>query len=296
MKNIKNIRSLLLVFATIFFASCENEPLDPDLNLDDFNNNNPTAVFKADFSGSTWNATDYSAVVSGNLIQIGGAKSNGESFGFLINASNVGTYPANENLLAFTPAGSEFGYWSVNPDNETENTGSITITEINTANKTISGTFSFKGYWSDMDQTSILPVQFTNGVFSNIPYVDQSETGDSFYAKVDGTEFVDVDILTAEIQIESQDFISIAAQDANLNAITVSVRSNLSTGTYNITGNVGTDLVQAIYDFDDEDNLATSGSVTILSKTADRIKGNFSFTTGGSTTYNVTQGTFDVAY
>lgn len=296
MKNIKIIGSLLLLFTALTFTSCENEPLDPELNLDDFGNNNPTAVFKADFSGSTWTATQSTAVVSGNLIQIVGAKSNGDSFGFLINASTVGTYPANQNLLVFTPAGSEFGYWSVNTDNETENTGSITITEINTSNKTISGTFSFKGYWSDIDQTSILPVQFTNGVFNNIPYVDQSETGDSFYAKVDGTEFVDVDILTAEIQIESQDFISIAAQDANLNAITVSVRSNLSTGTYNITGNVGADLVQAIYDFDDEDNLATSGSVTILSKTADRIKGNFSFTTGGSTPYNLTQGTFDVAY
>jgi hypothetical protein len=296
MKNIKIIGSLLLLFTALTFTSCENEPLDPELNLDDFGNNNPTAVFKADFSGSTWTATQSTAVISGNLIQIVGGKSNGESFGFLINANAVGTYPANQNILAFTPAGSEFGYWSVNPDNETENTGSITITEINTTNKTISGTFSFKGYWSDIDQTSILPVQFTNGVFNNIPYVNQSETNDSFYAKVDGTEFVDVDILTAEIQIESQDFISIAAQDANLNAITVSVRSNLSTGTYNITGNVGTDLVQAIYDFNDADNQAVSGSVTITSKTADRIKGTFSFVTDGSPTYNVTQGSFDVAY
>lgn len=296
MKNIKIIGSLLLLFTALTFTSCENEPLDPELNLDDFGNNNPTAVFKADFSGSTWTATQSTAVISGNLIQIVGGKSNGESFGFLINANAVGTYPANQNILAFTPAGSEFGYWSVNPDNETENTGSITITEINTTNKTISGTFSFKGYWSDIDQTSILPVQFTNGVFNNIPYVNQSETNDSFYAKVDGTEFVDVDILTAEIQIESQDFISIAAQDANLNAITVSVRSNLSTGTYNITGNVGTDLVQAIYDFNDVDNQAVSGSVTITSKTADRIKGTFSFVTDGSPTYNVTQGSFDVAY
>lgn len=296
MKNIKIIGSLLLLFTALTFTSCENEPLDPELNLDDFGNNNPTAVFKADFSGSTWTATQSTAVISGNLIQIVGGKSNGESFGFLINANAVGTYPANQNILAFTPAGSEFGYWSVNPDNETENTGSITITEINTTNKTISGTFSFKGYWSDFDQTSILPVQFTNGVFNNIPYVNQSETNDSFYAKVDGTEFVDVDILTAEIQIESQDFISIAAQDANLNAITVSVRSNLSTGTYNITGNVGTDLVQAIYDFNDVDNQAVSGSVTITSKTADRIKGTFSFVTDGSPTYNVTQGSFDVTY
>ena len=78
-----------------------------------------------------------------------------------------------------------------------------------------------------------------------------------------------------------------------MNSITVSVKSDLAVGNYNITGNTTTDVVQAIYDFDDENYVATSGNVNITTKTATRIKGTFSFVSG---TFNVTQGSFDVEY
>lgn len=298
MKNIKFLTGLILILSAFTFTSCDNEPIDPAIDLDEFGggNNGGPVVFKADFSGSNWNTTTAQAVVSGNLITISAVKPNGEGFGFLIEANAPGTYPANTNLLAFTPAGSEFGYWSTNFDNPEENTGSITITSINTANNTISGTFNFKGYWSDTDVTSILPVQFTNGVFQNVPYITQDQTGDTFFAKVNGTEFADVDILTITTDINGQEFISVGAQDNNLNAMTVSVKSSLNPGTYNITGNTATDQVQAIYDFNDTNYNAVSGSVTITSKSATRIKGTFNFITNGATPFTVTEGAFDVEY
>jgi hypothetical protein len=297
MKNIKFLSAIFLILSVFTFTSCENEPIDPAIDLDDFGgNNNGPAVFQADFSGATWNATSMQAIISGNFITIGGVKANGEGFGFLVEANGTGTYPANTNLLAYTPADSEYGYWSTNFDNPNENTGSITITNINTTNNTISGTFNFKGYWSDTTVTSILPVQFTNGVFQNIPYITQDQTGDTFFAKVNGTEFVDVDLLAVTIDINGQEFISIGAQNANLDAMTVSVRSSLGTGTYNITGNTATDQVQAIYDFDDTNYNAVSGSVTITSKSATRIKGTFSFVTNGASPFTVTEGAFDVEY
>lgn len=298
MKNIKFLTGIFLILTAFTFTSCDNEPIDPAIDLDNFGggNNGGTSIFKADFSGSTWTATAVQAVISGNFITISGVRPNGEGFGFLIEANGVGTYPANTNLLAYTPAGSEFGYWSTNFDNPEENTGSITITNINTSNNTISGTFNFKGYWSDTDVTSILPVQFTNGEFQNIPFITQGQTGDTFFAKVDGAEFIDVDLLSVTIDINGQEFISVGAQDANLNAMTVSVRSSLSPGTYNITGNTATDQVQAIYDFDNTDYNAVSGSVTIISKTSTRIKGTFSFVTNGATPFTVSEGAFDVEY
>ncbi len=122
------------------------------------------------------------------------------------------------------------------------------------------------------------------------------ETGDTFFAKVNGTEFVDVDILTTEIGVGSQDFISIGAQNAALDAITVSVRSDQGVGTYPITGNVATDVVQAIYDFNDANYLAVSGTVTIQEKTATHIKGTFSFVTNGATPFTISEGSFDVDY
>ena len=260
-------------------------------------NPNPTAVFKADFNNATWSATQYVAEVSPNFIQIAGYKANGENFLFLVNSTGgVGTYPANDNILAYTPPGSEYGYWSTNINNPSENTGSITITNINTVTKTISGTFSFKGYWSDTDVTNIAPIQFTNGVFTNIPYTDQVDSGDSFYAKVNGTEFVDVDLLVLELGINGQDYYSIGAQNAALNSMTVSVRTNIVVQTYPITGNNATDVVQIIYSLDGIDYRANSGNVKITEKTATRLKGTFSGVTTGATPFTISEGTFDVAY
>src|SRR5690606_25110855 len=134
MKNLKYLAGIVLILTTFTFTSCDNEPIDPEIDL-----GNPTgggnpanALFRADFSGNTWNAATAQAVISGNTIQIGALKANGESFAFLIDGSTTGTYLANENILNFNPAGSEYGYWSVNMDNPSENTGSITITNINT--------------------------------------------------------------------------------------------------------------------------------------------------------------------
>ena len=295
MKNIKLLAGILLILTA--FTSCDIEPIDGAINPDDFENpSNEPMVFKADFSGETWNGTTAEALISGNFISIGATRADGSTFSFLIEANAVGTYPANNNIIAYTPAGSEYGYWSINFANESENTGSITITNIDTVNHKISGTFAYKGYWSDTDNTSILPVQFTNGIFTNIPYITQAQTGNNFFAKVGGVEFEDVDLLAVTTTIGSQEFISVGAQTASLDAMTVSVKSSLGTGTYTITGNIATDPVQAIYTVSDTDYHAVSGSVTITSKTADHIIGTFQYVTDGATPFTVTEGAFDIDY
>ncbi len=298
MKNIKFLAGIFLFVTAFTFTSCDTEPIDPAIDLDDFGGGNAgPAVFKADFSGNTWVASTAQALVGGNYITISGIKSNGEGFGLLVEANSTGTYPANTNILAFTPAGSEYGYWSTNFDNPEENTGSITITNIDLVNNTISGTFNFKGYWSDTTTTAILPVEFTNGVFQNIPFTTQEQTGDTFYAKVGGVEFVETDIFTAEFFVGSEEWLTIAAEDASLNTINVSVRRSVGTGTYPITGNVAVDSAQGVYTLDNTDYNSVSGSVTITSKTATRIKGTFNFQgSDGTTTKSITEGAFDVAY
>jgi hypothetical protein len=171
MKNIKILGGLFLIVVAFTFTSCENEPIDSAINLDDFNNPPAGAtVFKTEFSGVTWNATEAQAFISGSTITIGATKADGSTFSILVDGSTTGTYPANDNIIAYTPSGSTFGYWSINTANPAENTGSITITNIDTANRKISGTFEYKGYWSDGSTPSIIPVQFTNGVFTSIPY------------------------------------------------------------------------------------------------------------------------------
>ena len=298
MKNIKILAGIFLILTAFTFTSCTTEPIDSAIDLDDFGNpSSGPIVFKADFSGDTWNGTLAQAIVGGNYITISGAKANGEGFAFYIEANTTGTFPAKTNLLSYTPAGSEFSYESINFNNPEEDTGSITITNINTTNHTVSGTFNFKGYWSDLDNTAILPVQFTNGVFTNIPFITQAETGDTFFAKVGGTEFVDVDILATTTTVATQEWISVSADDAAANSMTVSVLSSVGPGTYSITGNVAVDQAQASYSLASIDYSSISGSVTIISKTATHIKGTFNFIgSDGTTSKTITDGAFDVEY
>lgn len=290
MRILKSKLQFIILCLVALLTSCTYEPVDGTVEPDP-----GSGVFKADFGGKTWTANETQAIVSGHFIEISAINSKGESFGIMIDGAAVGTYAANVNIVAYNPVGSEFGFWSVNDDNPTEDTGSVTITSINTQTKTISGTFHFKGYWSDTDDPKAA-IQFTNGVFTDLPYITQEETTDVFTAKVDGANFVSTDIFTSVVGVGSTEFIAIGASDANLNSISVSVKSNLTAGTYPITGNIATDVVQASYTLVDITNKAISGSVTITSITADRVKGTFQFNTNGTIPFVITEGTFDVEY
>ena len=303
MKNIKLVTGLFLILTAFTFTSCENEPIDGAINLDDFNGgSNEPMVFKADFSGNTWNGTEAQALVSSNSISIGATKADGSTFSILIQGTTTGTYMANDNILAYTPSGSDYGYWSINLAVPEENTGSITITNIDAVNKKISGTFAYKGYWSDATNTSIIPVQFTNGVFTNIPYESSTPppSDDSFYAKVDGSEFVENQIDGSLITNVSgmPDQISIVGSKTNGDNVGLNIVRSLAVGTYNFTGPLG-DQVNGRCLFNDVLYSAESGSIIITLKTDTRIKGTFNmvvknFTT--SATKTVTEGSFDVVY
>lgn len=285
-----------VLFLAALFASCVYEPIDGTVEPDPDSGGNTSGVFKADFNNKTWTASETQAIISGNFIEISAINAKGESFGIMFEGSTAGTYAANVNIVAYAPAGSEYGYWSINDDNPDENTGSITITKIDTEKKTISGTFQFKGYWSDSDNPRT-PIQFTNGVFTDLPYITEAETDDVFSAKVGGTNFVSTDILAFEINSGADDWIAIGASDANMNEISISIRTGLAAGTtYPITVNRLTDDVQASYEDENGEHEAVAGSVKIISITEDRIQGTFSFTTNGTPSINVTEGSFDVAY
>ncbi|OYX85816.1 MAG: hypothetical protein B7Y83_03510 [Flavobacteriales bacterium 32-34-25] len=280
-----------ILFLVTLITSCTYEPVDGTVEPDpDSGGNVASGVFKADFSGNTWTAKETQAIISGNFIEIAAINSKGEAFGIMIEGNTVGTYAANVNLVAYTPAGSEYGYWAINEDNPTENTGSVIITSINTTTKTISGTFQFKGYWTDLDNPKPA-IQFTNGVFKDIPYSTQEETNDLFTAKVGGVNFVATDIFTSEIN----DFITIGALDANFNNLSIAIKNTLGTGSHTIENTVGADVQGYFEDINDEYK-AVSGSVTITSNTNDRIKGTFQFTTNGVTPFIITEGNFDVEY
>lgn len=297
-----NLLTYLLIFSTLLFTSCseEFEPIDPAIQIPGNGNVGSTAaVFSVDFNGATFVASNYQAVITGGSIVVSGIRaSNGDSVSFIVSGTTTGSYPANQNIIIYQPAGTDYGYLGINYNNPALNTGSIVITSINTTNNTISGTFNFTGYWSDIDEEGVLPIAFTNGVFNNIPFTSENYTEDTFYAKVNGQEFVDVDIFTAITSTSDVELISVAGHDAGGNSITVSVRSNIAPGTYEITGS-NSDLVQMFYEREADEfwERCLNGTVTVVERTATQIKCTFSgIVTDGETAYSITEGAFDVEY
>lgn len=305
MSKIKYLSAFLLLFTAFNFTSCEGdiEPIDGTVVLNPGGENpdggtTEPGLFKVDFDSQNFSTSSTQVYLSGGSIIINAFRSNGENFGFILDGTAVGTYAANKNFVTYTPAGSEYGFSADHPTDENFDTGSVVITSINTTNKTISGTFHFKGYWSDFDDNSVAPKDFTNGTFTNLPYITTNPTGDSFFAKVNGVEFVDNDIFTVESGSGTQNFISIAALNAADEEITVSVNSSLAVGTYPITGATNSN-VNVIYALPTSDfgTRAATGNVTISEKTSTRIKGTFTATvTIDAVNYQITEGAFDVEY
>lgn len=306
MKNLKIFSAVLILIVGFNLSSCtsDNEPIDPTIVItpDPDPDPNPEAgVFKVDIDGTTYTAAQTMVYITGGSIQLSAIRAQGDAFGILLQGNTAGTYQTNENLISYTPAGSEYGYMGYNPDDMNASTGSIVVTAIDNVNHTMSGTFSYTGYWSDdTDNTPPAPKHFTNGVFTNLPYVTMSPTNDTFVAKVNGVDFNQNDLLAITTQISGTEIISIGANNAAGKNITVSVKSSLGTGTYNITAaGLATDGVQIEYAVNDTDfgTPATAGSVIITSKTATRIKGTFIGTvTINSVVYQITNGSFDVEY
>lgn len=300
MKNFKLRPILVFLVAAISLVSCNDvEPIDPAIINNPSNPTNPTGGnFKVSIDGVNYIATQTTVYISGSTIQIGATRAQGDSFGILLNGTTVGTYQAHENIIAYSPAGSEYGYWGINPAEPDAITGTVKITNINLVAKTISGTFSYTGYWSDADATGIPPKSFTNGVFTNLPYVTENPTDDTFFAKVNGVDFDQNDLLVFTIGAGTDEFIAIGAANIQGAEMTVAVRSSIGLGTHPITGS---DLDNAQLSYaapgDASQTRAMAGSVTVQEKTDTTIKGVFSgAVTIAGTTYVITAGSFDVEY
>jgi hypothetical protein len=322
MKKFKLVSAVFILFAAFNFASCSSdvEPIDPAIVIPDpedpENPENPiqTGNFHVDFDSQTYIATDVDVTLANGVLTINAIKGtppNIASFAMLVSVTPgvTGTYQANDNLLAYqTISGSTITQFvGMNPDNLNADTGSITITEIDMTTHKISGTFHFVGYAEDNQGNLTGTKEFTNGVFDDLTFTSTTTpvvpSDDTFYAKVEGVEFVEDQIDVAEITQDPpvaplQPYISIAGSKVNDDAVLLGVHYNLTPGTYPITGIFSeTDVVTGKCVIDGVLYGATSGSVTVISNNGTRIKGTFQFDAPnfeGTVTKHVTGGTFDV--
>lgn len=181
MNKLKLITAIFLTLTCFTFISCENEPIDSAINLDDFNNggnNNNTGVYTATIGSDSFSAqtivAEYSDSAFGPELNISGVMQSGKLMNIQIINPAVGTRVASNEpsmLLFFQYAASLNDMYSSINSTTSQSSGTITITDFNLTTKKVSGTFSFTGYGTVNSTTQ---KEITNGVFTNITFEDNT--------------------------------------------------------------------------------------------------------------------------
>jgi hypothetical protein len=285
MKKISVLSAILVLFAAIGFTSCDSEPVDPVLS----ENINPEAFFQVEKDGELFTAISASATIINGGIALGGVNATGEAVGFVVTDVEEGTY---ENAMQFYTTADQVEYINANPET-VEIEGSVTITEINTINHTISGTFHFKA-WSEVGGE---PIEFTNGVFEDVPYtgdINPTPVGDEYFkAKIDGdlTNFGVINAMPLGEQI--------ALVGANTGeSIDIRVPVGVEPGTYEISEDFENGIYAMYMSLGEMNGYGgVSGTLIITSSDETAIEGTFEFVGEDfdGNTIEITDGEFHVA-
>lgn len=295
MKKIKIISAFVMLFAAIGLTSCDDAPeIGPSSN----NNGNGPADFRVNFSEALYVATSTTATVGNGMITITGVRGNsGEAITMTLEGNNLGTY-TDVSMAYIVGAGSDLEYININPETD-EVWGQIKITGVNTSKRTISGSFSFRG-WNHNTPTAE-PIAFFNGRFENVPYtgdalpdpVPEPEPGVEYYkAKIGGTlvEFISIQALPLG------DVLALVGATPS-KSIDIRVNADIEPGTYDITDDIETGITAIHLDAEAENGYeGIDGTLVIISNADGWIKGTFSFTgiDIDDNTIEITEGEFNI--
>ena len=288
--------SKLLLCATllgVFSTSCSDESDNSPVA--------PAGKIIATVGGTSWEATGI-AVMDDDYIMVGG-ESGGKSINVEVVTGNVvGTYEV-KGMGALAPkeipdAIVEYGTSGVYTtaslycDNDVA-VGSVVITEIDEAKKTVSGTFhsKLKNY---VDGTTF---EITTGSFTKIPYTKELTTS-TMSAKIDGVQFNSSVVVSAS----AMGMLVLNGQTlGGQQIITISVPETITVGTYAL-GELGLSDQYTTYTKNGNTYASVSGTlkITAHNKTTQHIEGTFTFAAEpfGFEASNVsaTEGAFSVDY
>lgn len=309
------------------FSACTNEPLDT--NFPD--ENDPGLLeegqFKASIDGTQFVAESTTVALNSNneLVITGAKESSGELISIGVENAGTGSFnltagSGTQNVgIYFDEAGSANPYTT---SLAFGGTGQLQITELDTTELTITGTFSILGARPVFDANGDPVVDgngdpvteniaITLGAFNKLPYEfeeiddeDPDET-DPFFANVDGEEFVE-DTLTAEVRIVGdENVVKIEARTATGELLRIDIPEGIGIGTFPMESiSDGAKLIGIYNDGQGGNNLTSNpGTITIteFSTLSGKIKATFSFTGtdpvgGASDTVQVTNGSMNVSY
>lgn len=271
-------------------------------------NSSAATNFTAVINGVQWNAlrSEEGATLSGGMLNITGIASDSEEISITLTDTALGVYslsPTSTSLAAYgwVDSASTATFSTSQGADSIQSGGIVTLTQINQASGTVSGTFSFTVYRSsDGGQRSI-----TSGVFTNIPYTTNlpasSSPTDTLTATINGTAWTGQSIQASSLD----DQLTILGSSSNgSQSVAILVPANATAGTYAMTPTGGSPTYMGVYDYiasggSNTADPAISGTITIAQNntSTSRISGSFSFNTGLGTANNaITSGYFSVYY
>ena len=333
MKKFQLLGGMLIALLVFQFTACDNEPV---LGNGGFPvQGDPTAAeegqFKAQIDGAEFISTIAEATLtSENLFAIIGTDIlTGEII--TLTAEDV-MGPETFNLIAGsgTQNSGVYQFGTTEPyttDGTIGGSGQMIITDLNTTDLTVSGTFSLISKRVQLDANGdpvldangdpiIETVTITPGVFNAVPYVLDDTGGggtggggtdpvDEFYALVDGTEFPDNMIETTVTTVGAVEMINIIASTSSNARIRIDVPLFLGEGTFPMESiSDGTKIISLYNSNTGGENLTSNpGTITIseFDTEAGLIIGTFSFTGsdplgGDPSLVKVTDGSFTVNF
>jgi hypothetical protein len=290
----KVISKLLLsaTLVSVLFTSCS----------DDESGNVPVAPagkIIATVGGTPWESTG-AAIINNNSISVGGESGGNAIQATVLKDDVVGTYEVKgigalttftpEAMVAYGTSGS-VASTSIYFDNDVA-IGSVTITEIDDVNKTVSGTFHSKV----KSYTLGTIIEITAGSFTKIPFVTESSQN-TMKAKIDGVQF------NSHVVVSASAMGTLVLNGQTLGGqqiITISVPEAIAVGTYAF-GELGSDQYTT-YSTNGETYTSISGTLKITdhNKTTKHIEGTFAFTAEPfvfeGSNVSATEGVFSVDY
>jgi hypothetical protein len=302
--------TLLLTLSTflVLFSSCDNEPIDGgSINND---NNNLTSTFTVDFDSQTFVADNIGATRTDDLITITGIRgANQETIVLTVYGVTEGTYQfafpigIEMNTAIYLESSNTTNFWTTIPDFvNPESLGTMIISEIDEGNQTMSGSFYFTAQSASSNETK----EFTNGSFTNVSFQDGliNNNDNTFFANIDGNEFIEAQIYGEETTSGGNPTISISASKNDGEMIGFSFDANITTGTYDFEGLAGSINIGRYIGADPLHQYYADGEFTITNHDTNNnlIEGTFNFVAtpvpglNAPGMPNVTDGAFSVSY
>ncbi len=325
MKNLRLWNWTLSALIAFSFFACDNEPLEGEFITDD---GVEVGGFVANVNGDFFEAATIQAQLTDGTLLLSGTDASGNILTLTMSNAGECTYDLSlpSNPSSFVLSGDLANpYISLGTAG---GSGVSVISSFDPDNQTITGTFSFIGVREVADGsggTTTETVVISEGVFDMIPFdlisgsADPSpcdpggggggpgleDPDDSFYALIDGEEFVDTEFVAEEIMVGSNVVIKITATNSPGEQVQFFISPELGVGTYPFEPIFnGSNEVASFTSADGMESLTSSvGSITFteFGFITGKLSATFSFTatdpTGGDpTVVEVTEGAFNIDY